>query len=337
MKNRLAKHIEQLLSRELCIVVRGLGAFVLEVKAAYWDKAELLAFPPSVSLHFNERLDYQDGFLEERYAEVYGISMRRARIMIDEDVRELRQELIKNKTYTLEGLGTLLLSEEGIISFEPKLSESFGSASYGLRPIAIPNVQSKEVKASPKTNKDDSKYFTLHLSKRAVAWTSAAAILLIALFPLNKSEELSQQTYEAAIAPSTEVMGSLLNKKGVKADIKPEIKQTSELTETTQPDLVTAKPKTGEETIVEPTETIYIEPVAKHYYVIVASERSEDLIRKDYEVFQREFSDFTEVGVLKDKRIYRLSIASFDNAQEAYKLVNELGKKDKSAWVYKAK
>ncbi len=297
-----------------------------------------MAFPPRVVLHFNERLDYQDGFLEERYAEVYGISLRRARIMIDEDVRELRQELIKNKVYSLEGLGTLHLSDEGIMSFEPKLSESFGSASYGLSPIAIPNVQSRTTKGMPIPAKDDNKYFTLKLSKRAVAWTSAAAILLIALFPRNKSEEVIPKTYQAALAPSTQVIGNLLKHEEAKPEVKPEIKQTTPAEGTSKPEATKSEAQVTPLPLSDKaTKDIYIEPIAKRYYVIIASERSEKLIRKDYEAFQKALPDFKELSVLKDKRFHRLSLASFDNAREAYTLVKDLAKKDKAAWVYKAK
>ncbi len=335
MKNRLAKHIEQLLSKELCIVVRGLGAFIIEQKAAHWNKEELLAFPPSVALHFNERLDYHDGFLEERYAEVYGISLRRARIMIDEDVRELRQELIKEKNYTLEGLGILSLSDEAIMSFEPKLSKSFGSVAYGLKPISIPNALARE-ESSEKTKTDDKRYFTLRLSKRAVAWTSAAAILLIALFP-NKLSDSTQESYQAALAPNTEVLGKLL-KNDEPTPVIEEKKETliaqeeeKKIAETPVEEAVELKAEKEEEN------SLYINAIPKRYYIIIASESTEARIKQDLELFRANTKDFTELGVLKDKKKYRLSGASFDNVQAAYNFVNKLNDKGLEAWVYKAK
>ncbi len=334
MKNRLAKHIEALLTRELCIVVRGLGGFVIEAKAAYWDKESLLAFPPSLVLHFNERLDYQDGFLEERYAEVYGISLRRARIMIDEDVRALRSELVKHKTYTLDGLGTLSLSSAGVMSFEPQLSSAFHSVAYGLSPVAIPNAHS--VEARPQLVSIESKkspYFTFRLPKRAVAWSSAAAILLVALFPWSGARQDAQPAYQAGLAPNTEVVEKLWNKTPAPAEVKPVVPQLETPAEVEEQVEASELQKEN----AEEGDKLYITPTKGRYYVIIASERSEALIKKDYALFQGNGSAFPELGVLKAKRVYRLSSASFDTAREAYSFVNRLEEQDCSAWVYKAK
>ncbi len=335
MKNRLAKHIETLLTRELCVVVRGLGGFVVETKAAYWDRESLLAFPPSLVLHFNERLDYHDGFLEERYAEVYGISLRRARIMIDEDVRALRSELVKHKTFLLEGLGVLSLSSAGVMSFEPQLSSAFHSIAYGLSPVAIPNIQTSQLSKVPSSAEGSKNpYFTLRLSKRAVAWSSAAAILLLALFPWSSSQREAQQTYQAGLAPSTEVVKSFLNNKlepKVETPIKSETPVQIQESKANEETLVAKELKEEEST------SIFFEPIKGRYYVIIASERSENLIRKHYELAKRQEEEFSELGVMKIGRIYRLSALSFKTVTGAYTFIKKLEGEDCPAWVYKAK
>ncbi len=335
MKNRLAKHIETLLTRELCVVVRGLGGFVVEAKSAYWDRESLLAFPPSLVLHFNERLDYQDGFLEERYAEVYGISLRRARIMIDEDVRALRSELIKHKTYSLEGLGVLSLSPSGVMSFEPQLSSAFHSVAYGLAPVAIPNVQQKtSAGLLESTEKSKSPYFTLRLSKRAVAWSSAAAILLLALFPWGNTKQGElPQTYQAGLAPNTTVVESLWHK-----DKAPSVEPQAEVESLRQQIEEQNEEKAVPEVIkVEDEVSLYLTPTKGRYYVIIASEYSEDLIKQHYSLAKDQGEKFPELGVIKVGRTYRLSGASFETATGAYTLVKKLEAEDCPAWVYKAK
>ncbi len=331
MKNRLAKHIETLLTRELCVVVRGLGGFVVEAKAAYWDKESLLAFPPSLVLHFNERLDYQDGFLEERYAEVYGISLRRARIMIDEDVRALRSELIKHKTYSLEGLGVFSLSSAGVMSFQPQLSSAFHSIAYGLSPVAIPNAQSDN---SLITTKAKSPYFTLRLSKRAVAWSSAAAILLLALFPWANTRREAQQTYQAGLAPNTQVVENLWHKdKELKEEPQTEVESLRQQIEEQSKEIVVPEVEKEE----QDNSSIYFVPTVGRYYVIIASEYSEDLIKQHYALAKGKGEKFPELGVIKVGRIRRLSGASFDTATGAYTFVKKLEAEDCPAWVYKAK
>ncbi len=335
MKNRLAKHIETLLTRELCVVVRGLGGFVVEAKAAYWNKESLLAFPPSLVLHFNERLDYQDGFLEERYAEVYGISLRRARIMIDEDVCALRNELVKYRTYSLEGLGVFSLSSAGVMSFEPNLTSAFHSVAYGLSPIAIPNVLNPQSSTLlPLSEEAKNPYFTFRLPKRAVAWSSAAAILLLALFPWSKADRGEQQTYQAGLAPNAQVVERLWHKN---EDVKLENPVDIQTPVQDVPSLQNEEVLAPEPIKVEDAPSYYINPIKGRYYIIIASEHSERLIKKHYALAKEKEGKFPELGIIKVGRVYRLSGASFESVNEAYTMVKKLEAEHCPAWVYKAK
>ncbi len=337
MEDRLAKHIETLLCREQCIVVRGLGGFVLELQSAYWDKESLLAFPPSVALHFNERLNYNDGFLEEHYAKVYGISLRRARIMIDEDVRKLHSQLVKDKTYALKGLGTLQLSDSGVMSFEPKLSETFASISYGLTPVAIPNkISTSKAIASGKVE-NNSDYFTLRLSKRSVRWTSAAAVLLAVLFPWSNSKNHPRTSYQAGLAPQSEVIERLWDKETKKQAITESLPSSLILDELAPLNEEEANKPSAQEEVQEQKTSPFIVAEKGRYYVIIASEPSKEGILRDYKHAQDNDLDFGQLVILSSKKMLRLSTQSFDNTHEAQLLVRKLKQGNCPAWVYKAK
>ena len=115
--NRLISHIERSISIHKCVVVPSLGGFVAELLPACYDRDDNLIYPPKEELRFNAALSLRDGILEDSYARAYGISHRRARVMLDDDVRTLRAELVRAGRVSLEKMGELTLNPEGQISY----------------------------------------------------------------------------------------------------------------------------------------------------------------------------------------------------------------------------
>ena len=99
MNSRIAEQISYLLLRHEYVVVPQLGGFIREKLPANYDPTKRLAYPPSAELHFNQALIHSDGLLEGRYAELLGLSLRRARLVLEEEVRQLRLSLIKQGHY----------------------------------------------------------------------------------------------------------------------------------------------------------------------------------------------------------------------------------------------
>ena len=86
MNSRLAEQISYLLLRHEYVVVPQLGGFIREKLPASYDRSKHLAYPPSAELHFNAEMTHSDGLLEERYALLLGLSLRRARLVLEEEV-----------------------------------------------------------------------------------------------------------------------------------------------------------------------------------------------------------------------------------------------------------
>lgn len=105
MNSRLAEQISYLLLRHEYVVVPQLGGFIREKLPASYDRSKHLAYPPSAELHFNSEMTHSDGLLEERYALLLGLSLRRARLVLEEEVSQLRRQLIQQGTYHLSGIG----------------------------------------------------------------------------------------------------------------------------------------------------------------------------------------------------------------------------------------
>lgn len=307
MSTRLAKHIEALLVQHTCVVVPEIGGFVLEAMPARLDQAAHLAYPPRAELRFNEALRHHDGLLEGRYASIYGISMRRARIMLEEDARSLRSELVRKREYHLPSLGVLSLSEEGCLSFVPDSAASLCPASYGLMPIPMPEIaqdMGERRLAAPSRAGD---YLQIRLPKRALGWAASAAAILLAFAPWGELTE-SREIFTASFVPSE------LSVRQVWGDdaLQPVIDRESEQ-------------------VVEDT-SAWIEAEAGRYYVIIASEHSEELALAHYERASEQ--DLSHLKILRGSKMHRVSAGDFTSNTEAYTYLKQISHLHPEAWVY---
>lgn len=308
MTSRLSKHIEQLLERHTSVTVPGLGSFLVEMQPAHLDAEACLIYPTASELCFSELLQHQDGLLAQSYAEAFAVSHRRARLMLDEDVRSLRNSLIRRRRITLGTLGTLSLGESGGIVFEPQQTQSFHGTAYGLSPIALPQVFGSTESHSGQSGSSD--YLNLRISKRSLSWASAVAVFILALLPWGKSVE-REPVYRASIAPAP-----MLEQQ------HPE-PSTEEATADAE-----ASPKAG-----------WLTPSSGTYYIIIATEKTPERAEAHYAnaLGWLPEAQHTELGILQDKKLYRVSAAHFTEASDAYAYIGELSRLGKEAWVYRAK
>lgn len=321
MNHRLAKYIEQLLIQEVCVVVPELGGFVLETIPARWDEGQLLAYPPSVELHFQPALQHQDGLLESVYAQTYGISLRRAKLMMQEDVRLLRQCLIRHGRETLPGLGELELTEHGAMRFTPRLSSLLSSSAYGLSavslpmcsPAHIPQAIEAQVELTDQTTAKTPDVWQLRIPKRGVAIASAAAVLVLALLPWgNRIEPTS--AFLAGVIPTFEPIPAV-------TPAEPSPEQATEL----------APAQEGDQQSIQ-----IQEPETGRYYLIAVSERKQERAELFYQSLAEAQVAYPELRLLKGRTIYWVSVASFATQAEAYRGVETFAAQGLSVWVHKA-
>ena len=218
MNSRLAEQISYLLLRHEYVVVPQLGGFIREKLPASYDRSKHLAYPPSAELHFNSEMTHSDGLLEERYALLLGLSLRRARLILEEEVSQLRHQLIQQGTYHLSGIGELQLSREGHLSFTPDSAALATSASaYGYAPLSLPALPQATSGRQALSGEQDSRYISLRLPKRALGYAAAVVIAILALLPWGNKVE-TEQHYQAGFTPSVEVARQLFGEEKKVAD-----------------------------------------------------------------------------------------------------------------------
>lgn len=134
--NDLALHIEYLLMSHDCVVVPGLGAFLVHESPAYHDAEAGRFMPPSRSLGFNQAITLNDGLLSESVARRRGVSLDAARTEVENAVSAFRHQLMSVHTLPVGNLGVMSTEEDTLI-FEPS-AESVVTMRYaGLRPLTV--------------------------------------------------------------------------------------------------------------------------------------------------------------------------------------------------------
>ena len=315
MNSRLAEQISYLLLRHEYVVVPQLGGFIREKLPASYDRSKHLAYPPSAELHFNSEMTHSDGLLEERYALLLGLSLRRARLVLEEEVSQLRHQLIQQGTYHLSGIGELQLSREGHLSFTPDSAALATSASaYGYAPLSLPALPQVTSGRQVLSGEQDSRYISLRLPKRALGYAAAVVIAILALLPWGNKVE-TEQHCQAGFTPSVEVARQLFGEEKKVSYASSEASAKGE-----QGNLRWSTEQDG------------------RYYIIIATERTEERIQTYVEQARTTLPEASLTALRSPRgRTIRLALTSFDSSAEAYAYLNELVKEHpthRSAWVF---
>lgn len=90
---RLIKNIEQVLYREECVVIPGVGAFLRHNASASIDGGKGLIYPGHSHLSFNAALQQNDGVLVRQYMSVFSMGYKKALSLLESDIHEFREDL----------------------------------------------------------------------------------------------------------------------------------------------------------------------------------------------------------------------------------------------------
>lgn len=134
--NDLTPHIEYLLMSHDCVVVPGLGAFLVHETAAFYDREACRFMPPSRSLGFNQALTINDGLLVESVARKCGMTLDSARVEVESIVASFRHQLMTVGSLSVGNLGMMTCKDETLI-FEPSSSSAVTMRYAGLMPLAV--------------------------------------------------------------------------------------------------------------------------------------------------------------------------------------------------------
>ncbi len=132
----LTPHIEYLLMNHDCVVVPGLGAFLVHETPSFYDSEACRFMPPSRSLGFNQALTINDGLLVESVARKRGLTLDSARVEVESVVASFRHQLMAVGSLSLGSLGVMTCKDDTLI-FEPSSSSAVTMRYAGLMPLAV--------------------------------------------------------------------------------------------------------------------------------------------------------------------------------------------------------
>lgn len=134
----LSSHIEFLLLRHDCVVVPGLGAFLVHESSARYDEETGMFYPPSSSLGFNPAVTHNDGLLVESVARREKIGLEAAMQNVQAEVSAFRHQLSMSGELPVGSLGVMSVgSEPDALLFEPAQDSSVSVRYFGLSPVAV--------------------------------------------------------------------------------------------------------------------------------------------------------------------------------------------------------
>lgn len=152
------QHIERLLAGNDCVVIPGLGGFVLHEVNFTIDETGSVFSPGGKEITFNVRLTFNDGILVQSYQEKYRLTFEQAVEIIREKVAIIHEALNNGHILMVGRLGTLRKNEDGHILFRPDNRNLFCPECYGLTAFVYPTRQQRlDVARKPAKHGKDSK------------------------------------------------------------------------------------------------------------------------------------------------------------------------------------
>ena len=188
----LFRHIDNLLLRQECVIVPGIGGFLTHESPSFYDEDEQAFYPPHRTIGFNPQLTLNDGTLVHSYMAAERCDYRKASRSMQRDIDALQHALREHGSCSIDGIGTLKLTDDGRYSFIPLESGAltpslFALPRFEIRPLSIADTAEKVI--------------TLKVSTvRRVASAAAAAVALVVLsIPLfnGKSSQTNQSVQQA--------------------------------------------------------------------------------------------------------------------------------------------
>ena len=116
----LPLHIEYLLTRHACVIVPGVGAFIVTEKESSFDPEAGIVMPRRREISFNSSVITDDGLLSHSIARREHLPYEAAHRMLNAMIEKLKADLQAEGEASIGLVGRLVRDEEGLVSFMPK-------------------------------------------------------------------------------------------------------------------------------------------------------------------------------------------------------------------------
>ena len=143
---RVEHYIKELLYRYNCVVMPEFGAFLAHSASARLDTASNTIYPPTKVISFNQQLSKNDGLLVSYISKAKKLSYEDILDEVNATSKDWKESLDKGNRVVLFGIGTLSLSSDGKVVFDPEEKVNYLTSSFGLASLAAPPIMREELK-----------------------------------------------------------------------------------------------------------------------------------------------------------------------------------------------
>lgn len=194
MSLKLDSHISYLLHEHDCVILPSFGGFVANYHSAKIDPIINLMHPPKKHIVFNKILQNNDGLLVNEVASCEGVSFKKGQKEVDAFINDLKDKLHLHKKAVIEGVGTLIQSNDNTVLFVQDLTTNHLLTSYGMGTIHSPAI--KRVSVQERIEAKIKRIDENHLPSNKKSWLKVAAVLLplamLSVAGISKQEQIQK-------------------------------------------------------------------------------------------------------------------------------------------------
>ena len=319
----LDSHISYLLHEHNCVILPAFGGFVANYHSSRIDPIINLIHPPKKHIVFNKSLQNNDGLLVNEVASCEGISFKKAQKKVEIFISDLKDKLHLHKKVVIEGVGTLIQSNDNTLLFVQDLTTNHLLTSYGMRTVQSPAIKrisvQESIEAKIKHINEN------HLPSNKKSWLKVAAVLLplamLSLVGISKQEQL--QTAVANLNPFANTVSEVV----------------SEIIETPALDYALHTPVYQIEAGIKQSfkakiaaEKQIAEQTPSHFIIAGAfsTERNANKLVRKLQTWN--FKNAHIIGLSKSG-LYRVCYDGFAKPEDALTALHQIKKTNSSAWL----
>lgn len=303
---QLDQYISDLLYRYECVILPEFGAFLTQYQSAQVHETTHAFYPPKKKLSFNSQLTTNDGLLANYIATAEMIPHEAANAKIATYVRQLWDTLHNGGTQELSNVGSLSLSADNNLQFEPSYHLNYLASSFGLSSFTAPAV-AREIYKEQVVALEEKAPIAFTPERRNRGWLKYAAIALIGLSVAGAGGFSYVKDVEAHNIASQEEAKELLDTK---------IQEATFVIDNPLPAITLQ----------------LIQPKGK-YHIIAGAFRMEENAQKRVAQLKNKGYNARQIGSNKFG-LHQVVYGSYSDSQEALQALRTVRKSDnKEAWL----
>ncbi|MFV0522810.1 MAG: SPOR domain-containing protein [Mangrovibacterium sp.] len=329
-------YIQELLLLNDCVIIPQFGGFVANYEPA--TVAGNSFAPPSSSVSFNSKLNFNDGLLINQVSTEESIPYLSAKRRVESMVAEINYRLIEGESITIPAVGSLQYDDQRQLIFSPAKDVNLNINAYGLSPFSYQSLLSEKLKSTMVERVDGKAIRPAVVKSKALRRTLWATPVLIALLAIPFHNEIHHLQESNVIQLNEAVESTTTSQKHdvVVADTNPvensAIENSTKTIQAENPKIEVAT-DTQDSTKTDPTTT------AKYnsYFLIAGSFRNEANANSLVKKLRQEGFDAANIGVIKG--LNYVSAGAYQTIEEAQKANLDFSKNNdgfSGSWIYKS-